>query len=336
MSFGEPGRRHRRFSTPGLFVFAATLFVWFRTAIRENLAGMNSGQLKKVLRAGHVLVHLLRGDVLRRLLRRAVLRAQPRRALAGGEGEGGRMNYLLWEGFQFSWPMMQTPQEAVGGAAAQLIANNGTFTAPQTSMSFAQAHAWYAWLPLWNTIILLSSSVTVHIAHTGLLNGDKKVQSLARRTVALGAIFLMLQVAEYYEAYAHFGLTLNSGYLRFDLLHADRLSRFPRVHGHDHAGHPAVPLGAQRALHGGGPLRFRGVELVLALRRRGVGVPVPVCLHPVAWARVCAPFCVNRAAQVAGGKNSSRKSLAQQRIPRAGIPAQRRRRAGPHGACKSR
>jgi cytochrome c oxidase subunit 3 len=122
------------------------------------------------------------------------------------------MIYLLWEGFQFSWPMMQTPQEAVGGAADQLIANNGSFTSAHQSMSFAEAHAWYAWLPLWNTIILLSSSVTVHIAHTGLLDGNKKkFNTWLAVTVALGMTFVGLQIAEYYEAYAHFGLTLNSG-----------------------------------------------------------------------------------------------------------------------------
>ena len=31
--------------TAGLVFFVLTLFSWFRTAIRENLAGMNSGQL---------------------------------------------------------------------------------------------------------------------------------------------------------------------------------------------------------------------------------------------------------------------------------------------------
>src|SRR5258705_12505551 len=31
----------------GLFFFVATLFGWFRTTIRENIAGMNSAQLKK-------------------------------------------------------------------------------------------------------------------------------------------------------------------------------------------------------------------------------------------------------------------------------------------------
>jgi len=129
-----------------------------------------------------------------------------------GEGEVGRMNGVLWEGFDFSWPMMQTPQEAVGGAAAQPIANNGTFTSPQISMSFSDAHAWWAWLPMWNTIVLLTSSFTCHLAHVGILNGNrKKFNFWLAVTVALGVGFLVLQYMEYHEAYAEFGLTLSSG-----------------------------------------------------------------------------------------------------------------------------
>ncbi len=212
MSFGEPGEASPTILYAGLFFFAATLFVWFRTAIRENLAGMNSAQLKKsyVLGMGWFIF----SEVMFFFAFFGALFYV--RNLAGpwlaGEGEAGRMNHLLWEGFQFSWPMMMTPQEAVGGAGDQLVANNGTFVSPETSMSFADAHAWYAWLPLWNTIILLSSSVTVHIAHTGLLDGNrKKFNAWLALTVGLGIVFLCLQVAEYYEAYAHFGLTLNSG-----------------------------------------------------------------------------------------------------------------------------
>jgi cytochrome c oxidase subunit 3 len=212
LSFGEPGEASPSVLYAGLFVFAATLFVWFRTTIRENLAGMNSPQLKKsyVLGMGWFIF----SEVMFFLAFFGALFYV--RNLAGpwlaGEGEAGRMNHLLWEGFQFSWPMMQTPQEAVGGAGSQLIANNGSFASPGQSMAFSEAHAWYAWLPLWNTIILLSSSVTVHFAHMGLLDGDrKKFNTFLAVTVALGYIFIGLQIAEYYEAYAHFGLTLNSG-----------------------------------------------------------------------------------------------------------------------------
>ncbi|MHA7816438.1 MAG: cytochrome c oxidase subunit 3 [Pseudohaliea sp.] len=214
MTFGEPGADSNSslILYVGLFVFGATLFTWFRQAIRENIAGMNSAQLKKsyVLGMGWFIF----SEVMFFAAFFGALFYV--RNLVGpwlaGEGDGGRMNHLLWEGFQFSWPMMQTPQEAVGGAGSQLMANNGTFTSAQKSMAFAEASAWYLWLPLWNTIILLSSSVTVHIAHMGLLDNNRRKFNLwLGLTVFLGVVFVCLQALEYYEAYAHFGLTLNSG-----------------------------------------------------------------------------------------------------------------------------
>ncbi|KGE04830.1 cytochrome c oxidase subunit 3 [Pseudohaliea rubra] len=214
MTFGEPGvsSNSKFIMYTGLAVFGATLFAWFRQAIRENLAGMNSAQLKKsyVLGMGWFIF----SEVMFFAAFFGALFYV--RNLVGpwlaGEGDGGRMNHLLWEGFQFSWPMMQTPQEAVGGAGSQLIANNGTFTSAHKSMAFAEASAWYLWLPLWNTLILLSSSVTVHIAHMGLLDNNRRKFNLwLGLTVFLGVVFVCLQALEYYEAYAHFGLTLNSG-----------------------------------------------------------------------------------------------------------------------------
>ncbi len=214
MTFGDPNET--TYSWPiflfGLFFFMATLFGWFRTAIRENIAGMNSVQLKKSYVLG--MFWFIFSEVMFFFAFFGALFYV--RVLVGpwlaGEGEAGRMNGLLWEGFEFAWPMMQTPQEAVGGAGAQPIANNGAFTSAETSMAFSDAAAWWKWLPMWNTLILLSSSVTCHFAHTHILNGNRARFNLwLGITVALGIIFLCLQVFEYYEAYAHFGLTLNSG-----------------------------------------------------------------------------------------------------------------------------
>ncbi len=214
MTFGDPEQPSSSWSILwiGLFFFLATLFNWFRIAIKENIAGMNSAQLKKSYVLG--MFWFIFSEVMFFFAFFGALFYV--RNLAGpwlaGEGDGGRMNYLLWEGFEYSWPMMQTPQEAVGGAAAQPIANNGTFVSPETSMSFADAHHWWQWLPMWNTLVLLSSSVTVHIAHTGILDGDrKKFNKWLAITVGLGIFFLLLQYLEYHEAYAQFGLTLNSG-----------------------------------------------------------------------------------------------------------------------------
>ena len=68
------------------------------------------------------------------------------------------------------------------------------------------------WLPLWNTVLLLTSSLTVHIAHLGLKNGNRKQFNLwLGITLLLGYAFVVVQGIEYYEAYTHYGLTLNTG-----------------------------------------------------------------------------------------------------------------------------
>ncbi|MCL4166094.1 UNVERIFIED_CONTAM: hypothetical protein GTU68_044321 [Idotea baltica] len=71
---------------------------------------------------------------------------------------------------------------------------------------------WLSYLPLWNTIILVTSSVTVHFAHTAIKNGKRGAIKLwLGLTVALGLVFLVLQAEEYIHAYNELGLTLESG-----------------------------------------------------------------------------------------------------------------------------
>ena len=117
----------------------------------------------------------------------------------GGDGEKGIAN-MLWEGFEASWPVMSTPD---AGSAYALADKNMSWPGWGNALK---------WLPLWNTIVLLSSSVTVHFAHLALKNDNKKSFNIwLGVTVTLALIFVGLQAAEYYEAYAHYGLTLNSG-----------------------------------------------------------------------------------------------------------------------------
>ena len=124
-----------------------------------------------------------------------------------GEGEKGapiefvqEMGVDFWTGFENTWPVIATPD------------NGSEYVIADKTMAFPGWSHVLAWLPLWNTIILLSSSVTVHFAHLGLKNGSRKsFNRWLGATVGLAVIFLALQAAEYYEAYAHYGLTLNSG-----------------------------------------------------------------------------------------------------------------------------
>jgi len=213
MTFGDPAQE-----TNSLFIFTIALvlllcsmFVWFRTTIVENRAGMNSRQLKHSYNIG------MQWFIFSEVMFFAVFFGALWyvRNLSGpwlaGEGEAGRLNDILWPGFTYNWPMMETPQDAVG-ISNQVIANNGEMTGPARNMSFPGWSNILHWLPLWNTIILMSSSVTAHIAHLRLLAGNRKGQNLwLGITVALGFIFVYVQYVEYHEAFYEYGLFVSSG-----------------------------------------------------------------------------------------------------------------------------
>ena len=114
MTFGDPSQETSSWTifNLGMLFFLGTLFAWFRVTIKENIAGMNSAQLKKSYVLG--MFWFIFSEVMFFFAFFGALFYV--RNLVGpwlaGEGEGGRMNGLLWEGFSFDWPMMQTPQEA--------------------------------------------------------------------------------------------------------------------------------------------------------------------------------------------------------------------------------
>ncbi len=67
-------------------------------------------------------------------------------------------------------------------------------------------------IPALNTAILLSSGATVTWAHWGLRKNKPLWTKVGLfLTVALGIIFLFMQVHEFHDAYTHLGLTLKSG-----------------------------------------------------------------------------------------------------------------------------
>lgn len=190
----------------GMAVLVATLAGWFRVTIIENRAGMNSAQLKNSYVIG--MLWFIFSEVMffaaffGALFYIRVL-VGPWLAGEGDHGEG-LTGSLLWPGFEFAWPLMTTPQQAVG-IENQLIANNGTFNGAKDVI-----HA--TGLPLINTILLLTSSVTCHFAHTAMKK-DKRGQFnlMLGATIILGFVFVFFQAEEYIEAYTELGLTLESG-----------------------------------------------------------------------------------------------------------------------------
>ena len=106
----------------------------------------------------------------------------------GGASNNAMTHEVLWPTFEAVWPLVTTP--------------DGTTT---------EAMGWTG-LPLYNTLILLTSSVTLHFAHVGLeKNKRQALTAWLALTIVLGIGFLFLQVEEYVHAYQEMGLTLESG-----------------------------------------------------------------------------------------------------------------------------
>lgn len=107
----------------------------------------------------------------------------------GGDSNNFFTNLLVWEGFESTWPTNGPGN--VGGEFEKM----GPFG-----------------LPLINTAILLTSSVTVSIAHHALLHGQRNLlKIMLAATFLLGFVFVFLQAEEYIEAYQHMNLKLTTG-----------------------------------------------------------------------------------------------------------------------------
>ncbi len=192
----------------GFAILVGTLFFWFRTAINENMQGLNSAQLKRSYVWGmgwFIFSEVMFFFAFFGALFYVRNMAGP---WLGGEGEKGEFNYLLWDSFKFVWPILETPDQVVNGVKAAFVGPGEGH-----SMYPKDAHGGlFAWLPLWNTVILLTSSVTVHMAHNGLKDNSRaKFTGWLFVTVVLAIGFLCLQYMEYHEAYVDLGLTLESG-----------------------------------------------------------------------------------------------------------------------------
>ncbi|CAH0348855.1 cytochrome c oxidase subunit 3 [Aquabacterium sp. CECT 9606] len=108
---------------------------------------------------------------------------------------GNIENALLWPDFKALWPSM------VAGATASPA---GTVEAFRTMGPWP--------IPTINTALLLTSGVTLTIAHHALREDHRgKTIAFMWLTVLLGSLFLSLQAYEYYEAYVHYNLKLSSG-----------------------------------------------------------------------------------------------------------------------------
>lgn len=200
----------------GLAVMVVAMWTWWSTVIQENMQGLPSAQLK------HSYVLGMQWFIFSEVMFFAAFFGAlfyVRTFVSpwlGGEAAVGLFDdtptgaaaanaEYLYPGYDSTWPAKVTPDQAANGEAA-------TFVAAEQNMSWPGWSKLVTWLPLWNTILLVTSSFTVHAAHVALKNDNRKkfIQWLGV-TVALGIAFLFLQVEEYIHAYTEMGLTLKSG-----------------------------------------------------------------------------------------------------------------------------
>ena len=164
---------------------------------------------------------------------------------------GNLDHQLLWPDFHAIWP---SAQAGVTGSPADTIA------------PFRTMGPWP--IPTLNTAILLTSGVTLTIAHHALIaNHRAKAIVWMWITVLLGLSFLCCQAYEYHEAYTEMNLKLSSG------IYGSTFFMLTGFHGfHVFVGMLMLFFITLRLQKGHftptAPLRLRGRGLVLALRGR--------------------------------------------------------------------
>ncbi|WP_087023306.1 cytochrome c oxidase subunit 3 [Thaumasiovibrio subtropicus] len=172
----------------GVGILLIMLFGWFRDVIHESMSGLYSAQMDRSFRQGmswFIFSEVMFFAAFFGALFYARMIAVP---WLGGAGNNAMTHAVLWPDFIAMWPLTTTP--------------DGTETQGMGPMG----------LPLINTLILLTSSVTVHIAHVAIEKGNRQRLTLfLLLTVLLGALFVYFQAEEYIHAYQEMNLKLDSG-----------------------------------------------------------------------------------------------------------------------------
>jgi cytochrome c oxidase subunit 3 len=174
----------------GMVIWLGVLFKWFSAAVSESESGLYGRKIDLSFRwsmSWFIFSEVMFFGAFFSALWWARAHSVP--MLADPE------NALLWPGFKAVWPSI-----AAGATASPA----GIIEPFQTMTPF--------WLPTINTALLLSSGVTLTIAHHALIaNQRAKTIAFMWLTVVLGIVFLFVQGYEYFHAYQDLNLKLTSG-----------------------------------------------------------------------------------------------------------------------------
>jgi cytochrome c oxidase subunit 3 len=173
----------------GLLAVVFMFFGWFGTVIGESQAGMYNDGVDKSFRMGMMWFIFSEVMFFAAFFGALYYARQLSVPWLGGEGTKFLTNLMLWKDYVPAWP---TNGPATVGGGFQTIPAFG--------------------IPAINTAILLTSGVTVTIAHHAIKAGNRGVLKVfLAATFLLGFLFVYLQAREYAHAYQELNLTLGSG-----------------------------------------------------------------------------------------------------------------------------
>jgi cytochrome c oxidase subunit 3 len=173
----------------GFALLLVMVFGWFGTVIRESEGGMYNKGVDRSFRMGmgwFIFSEVMFFACFFGALFYARGISVP---WLGGDSNNFFTNALLWQDYTAVWP---TNGPAGMGGAFEIMG---------------------AWgVPALNTALLLTSGVTLTIAHHAIQAGNRKLLTIfLALTFILGFIFMGFQAYEYIHAYSELNLTLNTG-----------------------------------------------------------------------------------------------------------------------------
>jgi len=173
----------------GVAILVTMMAGWFGNVIAESEGGSYNRQVDKSFRMGMSWFIFSEVMFFAAFFGALFYARQISVEWLGGASNNFFTNLMLWDGYEANWPT-NGPAD-VGGA-------------------FEAMAAWG--LPAINTMILLTSGVTITIAHHALKDGKRALLNVFLfLTFALGFLFVGLQAYEYYHAYHELNLSLGSG-----------------------------------------------------------------------------------------------------------------------------
>ncbi|OJU91758.1 MAG: cytochrome c oxidase subunit 3 [Burkholderiales bacterium 66-5] len=174
----------------GLVWWLVVLFQWFRDAIHESEGGLNSRRVDVSYRWGmswFIFSEVMFFGSFFTALWWGRVHSVPEL--------GDLAHHILWPDFKAVWPSLAAGATASPGNTVEPFQTVGPF-----------------WLPTINTALLLTSGVTLTIAHHALLASNRaKTIAFMWLTVLLGFVFLCVQAYEYHHLYTELNLKLSSG-----------------------------------------------------------------------------------------------------------------------------